>query len=337
MLAGPQAHAFLGALYGDEPREWQRRARRLRSASRHRQRVYAPALLHAGRRDGLCRKARRRRTPRPGYAPWFAHPHRKSAHVTIVCGHWSTLDLMLAPNVLMLDSGCLWGRDAYGRASRRSPRIPGAGQGSGSSKAFRIARSDASRQLAAMQAARRQRGRRDHFDPQGAVRRKRARTMSRTIVSPDIRRRHRLRAVGRKVAQRDRLHDTFGFDNGLEQSALERQQRRAVGGRAFRKYRDDVATGQDGRDLVVDALRIAQPFAHDENGARTTNEVRHDRPLAELGLGDEAHRQDGSRARRCRARKCDWRRPARCPPPAKVDRECRPRPPACATTSRSSV
>ena len=29
--------------------------------------------------------------------------------MTVVCGHWSTLDLMLAPNVLMLDSGCLWG------------------------------------------------------------------------------------------------------------------------------------------------------------------------------------------------------------------------------------
>ena len=29
--------------------------------------------------------------------------------MTVVCGHWSTLELMLAPNVLMLDSGCLWG------------------------------------------------------------------------------------------------------------------------------------------------------------------------------------------------------------------------------------
>ena len=34
---------------------------------------------------------------------------RKSAGATIFCGHWSTLDLMIAPNVLMLDSGCVWG------------------------------------------------------------------------------------------------------------------------------------------------------------------------------------------------------------------------------------
>ena len=44
-----------------------------------------------------------------GFAPWFAHPNRQTAASLIVCGHWSTLDLLLAPNVLMLDSGCLWG------------------------------------------------------------------------------------------------------------------------------------------------------------------------------------------------------------------------------------
>jgi bis(5'-nucleosyl)-tetraphosphatase (symmetrical) len=45
----------------------------------------------------------------PGFAPWFAHPQRRSAAVTVFCGHWSALDLLLAPNVMMLDSGCLWG------------------------------------------------------------------------------------------------------------------------------------------------------------------------------------------------------------------------------------
>jgi bis(5'-nucleosyl)-tetraphosphatase (symmetrical) len=44
-----------------------------------------------------------------GFAPWFAHPERKSAGATVLCGHWSALDLMFAPNVMMLDSGCLWG------------------------------------------------------------------------------------------------------------------------------------------------------------------------------------------------------------------------------------
>src|SRR5438034_588521 len=44
-----------------------------------------------------------------GFAPWFAHPERRSAGATILCGHWSALELMFAPNVMMLDSGCLWG------------------------------------------------------------------------------------------------------------------------------------------------------------------------------------------------------------------------------------
>jgi bis(5'-nucleosyl)-tetraphosphatase (symmetrical) len=44
-----------------------------------------------------------------GFAPWFGHSERRSAGVTVLCGHWSTLDLMLAPRVAMLDSGCLWG------------------------------------------------------------------------------------------------------------------------------------------------------------------------------------------------------------------------------------
>jgi bis(5'-nucleosyl)-tetraphosphatase (symmetrical) len=44
-----------------------------------------------------------------GFLPWFAQPSRLSARMTVVCGHWSTHELLLAPNVLMLDSGCLWG------------------------------------------------------------------------------------------------------------------------------------------------------------------------------------------------------------------------------------
>jgi bis(5'-nucleosyl)-tetraphosphatase (symmetrical) len=40
---------------------------------------------------------------------WFEQPTRATGDHTVVCGHWSTQELMLAPNVLMLDSGCLWG------------------------------------------------------------------------------------------------------------------------------------------------------------------------------------------------------------------------------------
>jgi bis(5'-nucleosyl)-tetraphosphatase (symmetrical) len=41
--------------------------------------------------------------------PWFDVPERRTADVTVVCGHWAALGLMLRENVIALDSGCVWG------------------------------------------------------------------------------------------------------------------------------------------------------------------------------------------------------------------------------------
>jgi bis(5'-nucleosyl)-tetraphosphatase (symmetrical) len=45
-----------------------------------------------------------------GYRPWFEIPGRRSADTAVICGHWSALGLKITPNLLALDSGCLWGR-----------------------------------------------------------------------------------------------------------------------------------------------------------------------------------------------------------------------------------
>jgi bis(5'-nucleosyl)-tetraphosphatase (symmetrical) len=45
-----------------------------------------------------------------GYLPWFAVPERQSADHVLVTGHWSALGLRIEPNLLALDTGCLWGR-----------------------------------------------------------------------------------------------------------------------------------------------------------------------------------------------------------------------------------
>lgn len=42
--------------------------------------------------------------------PWFDMPNRKTAKNTVVFGHWSTLGLMVRPNLISLDTGCVWGR-----------------------------------------------------------------------------------------------------------------------------------------------------------------------------------------------------------------------------------
>ena len=43
------------------------------------------------------------------HRPWFDLPHRQHADAVLVTGHWSALGLKITPNLLALDSGCLWG------------------------------------------------------------------------------------------------------------------------------------------------------------------------------------------------------------------------------------
>jgi bis(5'-nucleosyl)-tetraphosphatase (symmetrical) len=108
MLASDEHAAFLASLYGDEPHQWRDD---LVGVDRLRAIVNVCARLRFCTADGRMDFGEKRgpQFAPPGFRPWFAHESRASAGVTVVCGHWSTLDLMLAPNVMMLDSGCLWG------------------------------------------------------------------------------------------------------------------------------------------------------------------------------------------------------------------------------------
>ena len=45
-----------------------------------------------------------------GFLPWFRIPGRRSSDATIITGHWAALGLHIEPNVLAIDSGCVWGR-----------------------------------------------------------------------------------------------------------------------------------------------------------------------------------------------------------------------------------
>lgn len=108
VLASTTHDDFLGHLYGDEPSRW---SDSLSGYDRLRVIVNACTRLRFCSADDTLQLAEKRGPAHApaGFAPWFAHPERKSAGVTIFCGHWSTLDLMFAPRIVMLDSGCLWG------------------------------------------------------------------------------------------------------------------------------------------------------------------------------------------------------------------------------------
>ena len=126
ILASAEREPFLRVLYGDEPHTW-----RDDLAGYDRLRAIVNALTRlrfcttAGQME--FREKRGAAHAPPGFAPWFAHEDRRTASSLVICGHWSTLGLMLAPNVLMLDSGCLWGGalTAIRLSDRRLYQIPG--------------------------------------------------------------------------------------------------------------------------------------------------------------------------------------------------------------------
>ena len=107
-LAGPRYREFVRNLWGSEPASWSDdlsgwpRLRVIVNAMT-RLRFCTPAGVMEFRTKGEAAEAP------PGHLPWFEVPGRRSADATVVAGHWSALGLKLTPNLLALDSGCLWG------------------------------------------------------------------------------------------------------------------------------------------------------------------------------------------------------------------------------------
>jgi bis(5'-nucleosyl)-tetraphosphatase (symmetrical) len=108
VLRSPAHGDFLRELYGDEPARWEDS---LAGMDRLRAIVNVCTRLRFCAADDTMEFAEKRGANHApaGFAPWFAHPTRRSAGTMIYCGHWSALDLMFSPNVVMLDSGCVWG------------------------------------------------------------------------------------------------------------------------------------------------------------------------------------------------------------------------------------
>jgi bis(5'-nucleosyl)-tetraphosphatase (symmetrical) len=44
-----------------------------------------------------------------GWMPWFAAPDRRTSSARVITGHWSTLGFVDRPDLLSLDTGCVWG------------------------------------------------------------------------------------------------------------------------------------------------------------------------------------------------------------------------------------
>jgi bis(5'-nucleosyl)-tetraphosphatase (symmetrical) len=107
-LRGDDYAVFLARMYGNAPHTWDDELdgyKRLR------------VIVNAFTRLRICTvqgemefrfKGEVEKIPE-GYVPWFDLPERKSRKSTVIFGHWSALGLKVTPNVIALDTGCLWG------------------------------------------------------------------------------------------------------------------------------------------------------------------------------------------------------------------------------------
>ena len=107
-LRGPDFTGFLAHMWGNQPDRWDDAL-----AGRDRLRIIVNALT----RLRFCTPAgvmefkasgRPDQAP-PGMLPWFDVPGRRTRDVCIAFGHWSTLGYLRRPDLIALDTGCVWG------------------------------------------------------------------------------------------------------------------------------------------------------------------------------------------------------------------------------------
>ena len=100
---------FLARMYGNQPDRWDDA---LTGIERLRCIVNALTRMRLCLPDGTMDFAHKESESGPigsGLLPWFDLPGRRTMDVTVVFGHWSALGLILRPNLVGLDSGCVWG------------------------------------------------------------------------------------------------------------------------------------------------------------------------------------------------------------------------------------
>lgn len=108
VLSGPDWVDFLRVMYGNTPNRWSHslsgddRLRTIVNGLTRMRFIDAEGGMDFAVKEGADAAP-------PGLTPWFDVPGRRTANVTVIFGHWSTLGLLMRPNLLGLDTGCVWG------------------------------------------------------------------------------------------------------------------------------------------------------------------------------------------------------------------------------------
>lgn len=109
LLRGDGYQDTLAQMWGSEPAEW---SDDLGGWDRMRVIVNAMTRMRFCTPSGMMEFATKGELSAApeGYIPWFQAPGRASADSVVIAGHWSALGLHITDKLLLLDSGCLWGR-----------------------------------------------------------------------------------------------------------------------------------------------------------------------------------------------------------------------------------
>ena len=110
VLRGADWHVFMHQMYGNQPDEWHDG---LQGAARLRVIVNALTRLRfctaEGRMEFDTKDSSGVDGAPPGFMPRFDVPVRKTAGDVVAFGHWSTLGWLERPDLISLDTGCVWG------------------------------------------------------------------------------------------------------------------------------------------------------------------------------------------------------------------------------------
>jgi bis(5'-nucleosyl)-tetraphosphatase (symmetrical) len=122
-LRGDNYKSVLGKMYGNTPTKWSNQLsgyKRLRFIINclTRMRMISVKKHLNFSHSGAPYRARK------NLRPWFDFEDLAWAGTRIVFGHWSALGLIVMPEIISLDTGCVWGRQLTAvRIDKRVPRV----------------------------------------------------------------------------------------------------------------------------------------------------------------------------------------------------------------------
>lgn len=113
---------FLPKLYGNTPDRW---SGNLEGSKRLRYIVNALTRMRMIDREGRLDFSHKGppSNARKGLKPWFAVPDARWRGTRILFGHWSALGLMITPDLIGLDTGCVWNRELTAVRLNRRPKV----------------------------------------------------------------------------------------------------------------------------------------------------------------------------------------------------------------------